>query len=80
LSFSETPLTRTDVAAADEILLTSTPNCLLPVTRFDGLPIGGGRPGPLFGRLLAAWSRDVGLDIAAQARAFAGPPPGGAQA
>ena len=36
--------------------------------------------GPLFGRLLAAWSRDVGLDIAAQARAFAGPPPGGAQA
>lgn len=80
LSFCETPLTRADVAAAEEILLTSTPNCLLPVTRFDGAAVGGGRPGPLFGRLLAAWSRDVGLDIAAQARACAGPPPGGAQA
>jgi len=80
LSFCETPLTRADVAAADEILLTSTPNCLLPVTRFDGVAVGGGRPGPLFGRLLAAWSRDVGLDIAAQARACAGLPPGDAQA
>ena len=80
LSFCETPLTRSDVAAADEILLTSTPNCLLPVTRFDGVAVGGGRPGPLFGRLLAAWSRDVGLDIAAQARACTGPGPGDAQA
>lgn len=60
-----------DLAAADEILLTSTPNCLLPVTRFDGRPVGGGRPGPLHRLLLAAWSRDVGLDIAAQARRHA---------
>lgn len=80
LRFCETPLTLDDVAAAEEILLTSTPNCLLPVTRLDGVAIGNGRPGPLFGRLLSAWSRDVGLDIAAQARACAGPPPGGAQA
>ena len=57
-----------DLAAADEILLTSTPSCVLPATRLDGRPVGDGRPGPVYRRLLAAWSDHVGLDIAAQAR------------
>lgn len=57
------------LARADEVLLTSTPSCLLPVTRFDGKPVGSGRPGPIFARLLAAWSDAVGVDIAAQAAA-----------
>jgi branched-subunit amino acid aminotransferase/4-amino-4-deoxychorismate lyase len=61
-----------DVCAADEMLLTSTPSCLLPATRFDGHPIGTGRAGPVYRRLLAAWSHDVGLDIEAQARRHAG--------
>ncbi|MEN6496583.1 MAG: aminotransferase class IV [Thermoguttaceae bacterium] len=56
-----------DVATADEVLLTSTPLCLLPVTRLNGHPIADGRPGPLYHRLLAAWNDQVGLDIAAQA-------------
>jgi branched-subunit amino acid aminotransferase/4-amino-4-deoxychorismate lyase len=60
-----------DVASADEVLLTSTPSCLVPVTRLDGRPIGDGRPGPVYRRLLAAWSEEVGLDIAEQARRFA---------
>jgi len=60
-----------DVARADEVLLTSTPLCLVPATRFDGRLIGGGRPGELFDRLLRAWSELVGLDIAAQAVRFA---------
>jgi branched-subunit amino acid aminotransferase/4-amino-4-deoxychorismate lyase len=64
-------LTAHDLAGADEILLTSTPSCLLPATRFDGRPVGTGRPGPIFERLLAAWGERVGLDIAAQARARA---------
>ena len=76
LRWLETPLHLADVAAAGEILLTSTPNCLLPVTRLDGRTIGGGTPGPRFRRLLAAWSDDVGVDIAAQARACSSPPPG----
>ncbi|NCY03454.1 MAG: hypothetical protein EBX36_11245 [Planctomycetia bacterium] len=61
-------LTVDDLAAADEILLTSTPNCILPCTRFDGRAVGDGRPGPVFGRLLAAWSELAGIDIASQAR------------
>lgn len=60
-----------EVARADEVILTSTPFCLLPATRLNGSPVGKGVPGPLFGRLLAAWSEEVGVDIAGQARRFA---------
>ena len=77
IGWQERSLSLADLAAADEILLTSTPNCLLPVTRLDGQAIGDGRPGPLFARLLAAWSRDVGIEIATQARRCAGILPGG---
>jgi branched-subunit amino acid aminotransferase/4-amino-4-deoxychorismate lyase len=64
-------LTVDDLAGADEVFLTSTPLCLLPVTRLDGRPIGGGAPGAVYGRLLRAWSERVGLDIVAQAGRFA---------
>ena len=64
-----------DLASADEILLTSTPNCLLPATRLDGRPIGSGQPGPIAQQLLAAWSGSVGLDIVRQAFEAAEPNP-----
>ncbi len=51
---------------AEEALLASTPFCLLPVTRINGGTIGDGRPGPIFERLLAAWSELVGVDIRQQ--------------
>jgi len=65
------PLKPGDLATADEVLLTSTPFCLLPVTRFEGRAVGGGHPGRIFEQLLSAWSDRVGVDIAAQARRFA---------
>ncbi len=52
---------------ADEAFVTSTPYSMLPVTRFNGRPVGDGRPGPVTGRLLAAWSELVGVDIVDQA-------------
>ena len=61
-----------DVAAADEILLTSTPFCLLAVTRFNGRDVGAGLPGKTFHDLLAAWGKAVDLDLVAQAERFAG--------
>ena len=64
-------LTPGDVASADEVFLTSTPSCLLPVTRLDGRRIGRGTPGDIFRRLLAAWNDLVGVDISAQAGRFA---------
>lgn len=68
IPWHERSLRAADLAAADEILLTSTPSCILPATRFDGRAVAAGTPGPVFRRLLATWSDDVGLDIAAQAR------------
>ena len=71
LAWETRSLTEQDLADADEILLTSTPNCILPATRFNGRGIGTGRPGRIYQSLLAAWSVLAGLDIAAQARARA---------
>jgi branched-chain amino acid aminotransferase len=63
----ERELTIDDVASANEAMLTSTTISVLPVTRLNGRPIGLGRPGAIYSRLLAAWSELVGVDIAAQA-------------
>jgi branched-subunit amino acid aminotransferase/4-amino-4-deoxychorismate lyase len=67
LAHSERNLTPDDVARADEVMLSSTPFCLLPVTRFNKVSIGTGRPGPVFQQLIDAWSAAVGLDIVGQA-------------
>ncbi len=56
-----------DLHAADEVLLTSTTSCLLPVTSIDGEPVKNGRPGRHFRQLLRDWSDRVGFDIAEQA-------------
>jgi len=63
----ETTLTPYDLATADEVFFTSTPYCIMPATRFNGLAVGDGRVGPITQKLLAAWSALVGLDIARQA-------------
>ena len=60
-----------DVRQATEVWSTSTTICMIPVTRFDFRPVGDGRPGPIYRRLLAAWSEEVGVDIAGQAREYA---------
>jgi Branched-chain amino acid aminotransferase/4-amino-4-deoxychorismate lyase len=39
-------LSRDDLATADEAFLSSSVAGVLPVTRFEGLPIGTGEPGP----------------------------------
>ncbi len=55
-----------DVVTADEAWLASTPYCLAPVTKINGLPIGDGKPGPMLTRILDVWSEKVGVDIVAQ--------------
>lgn len=55
-----------DVYTADEAFFTSTPYCIMPATRFNGLPVGNGTVGTVTKRLLAAWSELVGVDIVAQ--------------
>ncbi|MDA0588844.1 MAG: aminotransferase class IV [Planctomycetota bacterium] len=67
MTVEEADLTAEDLAVADEVLTTSTPYCVIPVTHFNGQPIGNGEPGPSFQRLIAAWSHSVGVDIVRQA-------------
>lgn len=67
LSVREAALTPADLAATKEVLTTSTPYCVMPVTKFNGDPIGNGTPGPVFQRLMSAWSESVGVDIVQQA-------------
>lgn len=67
IPFVEKDLQVHDALTADEAFVTTTPYCMAPVTRFNGVPIGDGRPGgPVFEKLLAAWSQEVGVDIRQQ--------------
>lgn len=56
-----------DIYTADEAFFTSTPYCIMPATRINGLPVGDGAVGNITRRLLRAWSDLVGVDIVAQA-------------
>jgi branched-subunit amino acid aminotransferase/4-amino-4-deoxychorismate lyase len=71
LRFEQRDFQTYDVVNAEEAFTTSTPYCILPVTRINGRPIGTGRPGPVYDLLLKAWSQVVNLDIAGQMQAGA---------
>jgi branched-chain amino acid aminotransferase len=66
ISYQECDITVEEALAAAEAFTTSSSYCLLPVTRLNGQPICDGKPGPLFARLLAAYSELVGVDIKQQ--------------
>jgi len=66
LQWIEKDLQPYDVINADEAWLTTTPYCVAPATRINGIPIGSGQPGPLWRVMLKAWSDLAGLDIEAQ--------------
>ena len=61
-----------DIYTADEAFFTSTPYCIMPATKFNGLPVGDGAVGPVTQRLLQAWSQRVEMDIVAQAQRHVG--------
>jgi branched-subunit amino acid aminotransferase/4-amino-4-deoxychorismate lyase len=78
IAFVEREMRRVELMDAREILLTSTSPCVLGVSQIDGRAVGGEtsggvtnsdvmRSGTICGRLLAAWSESVGIDIVAQA-------------
>lgn len=55
IPFLTRPITQQEVAAADELLLTAATKEVLPITRYDGRPVGDGTPGPVYARLRAAY-------------------------
>lgn len=50
-------VTKAEVVAADEILLTSSTREVLAVTTLDGRPVGSGQPGPMFRQMYALYQR-----------------------
>ncbi len=48
-------ITRQEVFAADEVLLSSATKEVLPVATLDGQPIGNGKPGPIYAKLYEAY-------------------------
>ncbi len=62
----ETNIEPFDVAMADEVFVTATPFCMLPATRFNHQDIGNGSVGPVFTKILNAWSEAVGVSIDGQ--------------
>ncbi len=66
VSFVERDIPLDRACEADEAFLSSSSYCLLPVTKINETPIGDGRPGPVYRRLLDAWSQRVGVDIECQ--------------
>ncbi len=61
-----------DLYTADEAFFSTTPWCVLPITKADNRQVADGKPGPVTQQLLAAWSEMVGLDIVDQADRFSG--------
>jgi len=64
--FLETEIAYADVHAFSEVMLASTPWCLLPVSSLDGIIVSA-CPGPMFQQLIEHWSRSVGVAIVNQA-------------
>src|SRR5512133_2543709 len=48
-------ISRAEVLAADELLLSSATKEVLPVTQLDGRPVGNGLPGPVYAQLYAGY-------------------------
>ena len=53
--FEARRIARHEVESADEILASSATKGVLPVTSFDGKPVGNGKPGPVYAKLRAAY-------------------------
>ncbi|MES1944864.1 D-amino acid aminotransferase [Salinisphaera sp. PC39] len=56
---AERDIAADELAAADEIWLTSSTREIYPVTTLDGVPVGDGRPGPVWTRMRALLQADL---------------------
>jgi D-alanine transaminase len=49
------PVSEAELRSADEVWITSSTKEVLAVTQLDGRPVGDGKPGPVFKRMLEAY-------------------------
>ncbi|MDP6771523.1 MAG: aminotransferase class IV, partial [Anaerolineales bacterium] len=57
-----------EVYTADEVFLTTTSFCIMPVSKINGNPLAAKVPGSITKQLTASWSELVGMDIVQQAQ------------
>ena len=55
IPFESRAISADEVAAADELMLTSATKEILPITRYNHEAVGDGRPGPIYMRLRKAY-------------------------
>jgi D-alanine transaminase len=55
LGYQLRPISRSEVFAADELLITSATKEILPITRLDDQAVGNGSPGPIYHALYAGY-------------------------
>jgi len=58
------PITRQELASADEAFVTSSIREIVPVVSIDGLPVGDGAPGPVTRGLLQAYRAHAAASLA----------------
>ena len=66
IPFERCAITMDQLSLADEVFLSSSPSCLLPVASVNGQACGRELPGPIFRRLLEAWGQLVGVNLEEQ--------------
>lgn len=59
IPFESRVISQAEVAAADELMLSSATKEVLPITQYDGRPVGSGKPGPVYARLRAAYDEAI---------------------
>lgn len=59
LQYELRPVSKAEVLAADELLLSSATKEVLPITSLDGGQVGTGKPGPVYRKLHAAYQAAI---------------------
>lgn len=59
IAFNARPISQQEVDAADELMLSSATKELLPITTYNGKPVGSGKPGPIYAALRAGYDKAI---------------------
>jgi len=59
IPFEMRVVTRQEVSAADEIMMSSATREVLPIVELDGKPVGNGKPGPVYQALRRAYDARI---------------------
>lgn len=59
IAFQAREIAEAEVAAADELMLTSATKEVLPIVQYNGRPVGQGTPGPVYRQLRAGYDRAI---------------------